>query len=183
MALFDFTQLQNTLKAAGFYDFVLPWLLAFAVTFGILQTVNVFKKGDKPNTSVDAIVAVVVAFYITIFTPFPGFLSSFFSKLFGSSIIALSGVLVLLMFIGIFGLNVSGLLTGKDKDGKTSPTGLGYAVLVIALIAGGLLFFNAQAGVFSFGDIRVAGGELLTLFIFLGIIGAVIYAVVRGSGE
>ncbi len=174
--------MQNTLKAAGFYDFVLPWLLAFAVTFGILQTVNIFKKGQNANTSVDAIIAIVVAFYITIFTPFPGFLSSFFSKLFGSSMIALSGVLVLLMFIGIFGLNVSGLLTKKEGD-KTSPTGLGYAVLIVAFIAGAGLFFNAQAGVFSFGDIRVAGGELLTLLVFLGIIGTVIFAVVHGSKD
>ncbi len=170
MAVFDFIQLQNTLKAAGFYDFVLPWLLAFAVSFGILQTVKVFKKGDNSNTSVDAIIAIVIAFYLTLFTPFPGFLSSFFSRLFGSSIIVLSGILVLLMFVGIFGLK---------SDTFTQDPKVKFGILIVALIAGGLLFFNAQAGVFSFGDIRVAGGELLTLLIFFGIIGTVIYFVTK----
>ena len=45
MATFDFIGLQNTLKSMGFYDFVLPWLLAFSIVFGILQTVMIFKKG------------------------------------------------------------------------------------------------------------------------------------------
>ncbi len=174
MAALDFVQLQNVLRAAGFYDFILPWLLAFSVSFGILQTVQIFKKADKSNTSVDAIIAIVIAFYLTIFTPFPGFLSSFFSKLFGSSIIVLSGVLVLLMFVGIFGLK---------SDTFTQDPKVKFGILIVALIAAGLLFFNAQAGVFSFGDIRVAGGELLTLLVFLGIIGAVIYFVVQGGGE
>ncbi len=173
MAALDFVQLQNVLKAAGFYDFVLPWLLAFAVSFGILQTVNIFKKpGKESNTSVDAIIAIVIAFYLTVFTPFPGFLSAFFSKLFGSSIIVLSGVLVLLMFVGIFGLR---------SDEFTKDPKVKFGILIVALVAAGLLFFNAQAGVFSFGDIRVAGGELLTLLVFLGIIGAVIYFVVHGD--
>src|SRR3989344_3599600 len=98
MATFDFIGLQNTLKSMGFYDFVLPWLLAFSIVFGILQTVMIFKKGtgtnEKSNTSVDAVIALAVAFYLTIFTPYSGFLSSFFGKLFGSSIVILSGVLV-----------------------------------------------------------------------------------------
>ncbi|MBI3413692.1 MAG: hypothetical protein HY051_06485 [Candidatus Aenigmarchaeota archaeon] len=182
MAAFDFIALQNTLKAMGFYDFVLPWLLAFSIVFGILQTVNIFKKGkeDKPNTSVDAVISLAVAFYLTIFTPYSGFLSSFFSKLFGGSIIVLSGVLVLLMFIGIFGFNITGLLSKKTGD-KTELTPMGIGGLIGALIVAAGLFINANAGVFSFGGTNLASGETLTLLLFFGIIGAVIWFVVSGS--
>ncbi|MBI1972166.1 MAG: hypothetical protein HYS53_02595 [Candidatus Aenigmarchaeota archaeon] len=171
MAALDFIALQNTLKAMGFYDFVLPWLLAFSIVFGILQTVNVFKKGkeDKPNTSVDAVISLTVAFYLTFFTPYSGFLSSFFSKLFGSSIIVLSGVLVLLMFVGIFGLKSSEFTTGSFK----------YAVIVIALILAAGLFINANSGAFSFGGADFNPSELLTMLVFFGIIGAVIWFVVH----
>jgi len=172
MAVFDFIALQNTLKAMGFYDFVLPWLLAFSIVFGILQTVNVFKKtGDVPNTSIDAVISLVVAFYLTLFTPYSGFLSSFFSKLFGSSIIVLSGVLVLLMFVGIFGLRSSEFTRGNFK----------YVVIVIALILAAGFFINANAGVFSFGDTSLNTSELLTMLVFFGIIIAVMWFVVKGG--
>ncbi|MBI3413691.1 MAG: hypothetical protein HY051_06480 [Candidatus Aenigmarchaeota archaeon] len=172
MAAFDFIALQNTLKAMGFYDFVLPWLLAFSIVFGILQTVMIFKKGEdnkKSNTSVDAVIALAVAFYLTIFTPYSGFLSSFFSKLFGSSIIVLSGVLVLLMFVGIFGLKSSEFTQGNFK----------YAVIIIALILAAGLFVNANAGVFSFGNLSLNSSEILTMLVFFGIIIAVIWFVVH----
>ncbi|MBI2085139.1 MAG: hypothetical protein HYT71_01350 [Candidatus Aenigmarchaeota archaeon] len=180
MATFDFIALQNTLKAMGFYDFVLPWLLAFAIVFGILQTVKIFKKGDASNTSVDAVVSLVVAFYLTIFTPYSGFLSSFFSKLFGSSIIMLSSVLVLLMFVGIFGFNIKDLLSKKDGE-KTELTPIGIAGLIGAFIVAAILFINATSGVFSFGGSDILNGDTLTVLLFLGIIGAVIWFVVKGA--
>ncbi len=168
----DFVQLQNILKSAGFYDFILPWLLAFSITFGILQTVNVFKKGDGklPNTSVDGIIALVVAFYLTIFTPFPGFLSSFFGKLFGSAIIVLSGILVLLIFVGIFGFKSEALFHGTKSK---------IVIMIVALILAAFLFFNANAGIFTFGNMQFNAGESLTLIIFLGIIGLVIWYVMN----
>ncbi len=181
MASFDFMALQNTLKAMGFYDFVLPWLLAFAIVFGILQTVKIFKKGDDSNTSVDAVVSLVVAFYLTIFTPYSGFLSSFFGKLFGSSIIMLSSVLVLLMFVGIFGFNMKDLLTKKDEHGKDQITTLGIAGLIGAFVVAAILFINATSGVFSFGGADLVNSETLTVLLFFGIIGAVILFVVNGS--
>ncbi|MBI4176859.1 MAG: hypothetical protein HY516_00670 [Candidatus Aenigmarchaeota archaeon] len=174
MATFDFIALQNTLKSMGFYDFVLPWLLAFSVVFGILQTVNIFKKGteNKPNTSVDAVIGLVVAFYLTIFTPYSGFLSSFFSKLFGSSIVVLSGVLVLLMFVGIFGLKSDQLVTGGVKN----------LVIIVAVILAALLFANANSGMFSFGGTSFDVSETLTMLVFFGIIIAVIWFVVHEGG-
>ena len=174
MAAFDFIALQTTLKAMGFYDFVLPWLLAFSIVFGILQTVNVFKKSggtnaNTPNTSVDAVIGLVVAFYLTLFTPYAGFLSSFFSKLFGSSIIVISGVLVLLMFLGIFGLKSTQFTKGSMK----------YIIILVALILAGLLFANANSSVFSFGGANFNSSEAMTMLVFFGIIIAVIWFVVN----
>ncbi|MBI4176860.1 MAG: hypothetical protein HY516_00675 [Candidatus Aenigmarchaeota archaeon] len=190
MASLDFTTLQNTLKAMGFYDFVLPWLLAFAVVFGILQTVNIFKKSgannaNTPNTSVDAVIAMVAAFYLTIFTPYSGFLSSFFSKLFGSSIVVLSGVLVLLMFIGIFGLRLDEFFFEFEGEGAArkikSIKGMTYILLIAALIVAASLFISANSGVFAFGGSSFNASEMITMLLFFGIIGSVIWFVVKGA--
>ncbi len=173
MASFDFIGLQNTLRAMGFYDFVLPWLLAFAIVFGILQTVMIFKKGaknDQSNTSVDAVIALSVAFYLTIFTPYSGFLSSFFSKLFGSSIVILSGVLVLLMFVGIFGFKSSDVFHGTKSK---------MAIVIVALILAALFLINASSGTFSIGGKELVNGETLTVLAFFGMIGAIIWFVVN----
>ncbi|MBI2085140.1 MAG: hypothetical protein HYT71_01355 [Candidatus Aenigmarchaeota archaeon] len=173
MATFDFIGLQNTLRSMGFYDFVLPWLLAFSIVFGILQTVMIFKKGadnTKSNTSVDAVIALAVAFYLTIFTPYSGFLSSFFSKLFGSSIIVLSGILMLLMFVGIFGFNSQELFGGTKSKA---------AITIVALILAGLFLINASSGVFSFGNGQLVNGETLTVIAFFGMIAAIIWFVVN----
>ncbi len=173
-ATFDFIGLQNTLKSMGFYDFVLPWLLAFSIVFGILQTVMIFKKGtgtnEKSNTSVDAVIALAVAFYLTIFTPYSGFLSSFFSKLFGSSIIILSGVLMLLMFVGIFGFKSEDVFHGTKSK---------MVIVIVALILAALFLINASSGVFSFGNGQLVNGETLTVLAFFGMIGAIIWFVVN----
>ncbi|MBI4167776.1 MAG: hypothetical protein HY515_02365 [Candidatus Aenigmarchaeota archaeon] len=188
MATFDFIGLQNSLKAMGFYDFVMPWLLAFSVTFGILQTVNIFKKGtaNAPNTSVDAVISMVAAFYLTLFTPYSGFLSSFFSKLFGGGIIVLSGVLVLLMFVGIFGLRMdSFFFEGEGASRKIK--GITYFMLIAAFIVAAGLFYNANLGTFPLGDLSISNsGEILTALVFFGIIFAVIWFVVhegKGAGN
>ncbi len=184
MATFDFITLQNSLKAMGFYDFVMPWLLAFSVTFGILQTVNIFKKGggtnaSAPNTSVDAVISMVAAFYLTLFTPYSGFLSSFFSKLFGGGIIVLSGVLVLLMFVGIFGLRMdSFFFEGAGETRKIK--GITYLMLIAAFVVAAGLFYNANLGTFPLGDLSINNsGEILTFLVFFGIIGSVIWFVVH----
>ncbi len=179
MVAVDFIALQNTLKALGFYDFVLPWLLSFAIVFGIIDMAGIFSKRnptthvvESTNKGIEAIIALAFAFYVTLFTPFPGFLSSFFSKLFGNSIIVLSGVLVLLLFLGMVGLQPNRLL--KDWGEKLF---VGLAVLIALLI-----FLNAGGSVLGFGGITLVNAtDWLTLLVFFGIIGFVIWLVVHGN--
>ncbi len=178
MVAVDFIALQNTLKALGFYDFVLPWLLSFAIVFGIIDMVGIFSKRsstgviESTNKGIEAIIALAFAFYVTLFTPFPGFLSSFFSKLFGNSIIVLSGVLVLLLFLGMVGLQPNRLL--KDWGEKLF---VGLAVIIALLI-----FLNAGGSIFGFGGITLVNAtDWLTLLVFFGIIGFVIWLVVHSD--
>ncbi|PIN89391.1 hypothetical protein COU57_06175 [Candidatus Pacearchaeota archaeon CG10_big_fil_rev_8_21_14_0_10_32_14] len=84
----------NSWAAAGFFSYLLPFLLIFAMVFGILSTMNIFKG----NRSVDAIVALVVGLMALQFDLVP----RFFAEVFPRMAVALSIILVLLILAGFF---------------------------------------------------------------------------------
>ncbi len=173
MAVLDFMALQSLLKSLGFYDFVLPWLLAFSMVFGILDKAGIF-GGQGKSKGVEAIISLVFAFYVTFFTPYPGFLSRFFSGLFGGSILVLSGVLVSLLIVGLFGYGP------KDIVGDLGKKILMILAVVIAMV----LLLNAAGwvtGFSGFGTVNVS--EWLTAIIFFGLIAIVLHVVIADKGE
>lgn len=84
----------NTLEQAGFFSYALPFLLIFALIFGILTKMKVFGE----NKGVMAIISLAVALMSLQFNVVP----QFFSKIFPSMGIGLSIVLVVLVIIGFF---------------------------------------------------------------------------------
>ncbi|MFH1105595.1 MAG: hypothetical protein V1731_00065 [Candidatus Aenigmatarchaeota archaeon] len=176
MAALDFMALQSLLKSLGFYDFVLPWLLAFAMVFGILDKAGIFGSDKGKNKGVEAIISLVFAFYVTFFTPYPGFLSNFFSSLFGGSILVLSGILVTLLIIGLFGFTPSDMF-GKDALSKK-------LMLILAAIVALVLLLNAAGWVTGFSGFgTVNASEWLTAIIFFGLIAIVLHTVISDKGS
>jgi len=68
----------NMAANAGFFDYVLPFMFIFAVIFGILNAMNLFKD----NKGVNAIIACVVGLMALQF----GMVSAFFSQIFPKKI-------------------------------------------------------------------------------------------------
>ncbi len=54
------------LQNYGFQDFLLPFLLFFGLMFAVLQKVNLFQKGTKPDRSINGFIAAAVAGLITV---------------------------------------------------------------------------------------------------------------------
>ena len=84
----------NAWAAAGFFSYLLPFLLIFAMIYGILSTMNIFKG----NRSVDAIVALVVGLMALQFDLVP----RFFAEVFPRMAVGMSIILVLLILAGFF---------------------------------------------------------------------------------
>ena len=84
----------NQWAQAGFFAYILPFLLIFALVFGILSSIQIFRE----NRSIDAIIALVVALMALQFDMVP----IFFSQLFPRLGIALSVILVILILAGFF---------------------------------------------------------------------------------
>ncbi len=78
----------------GFFSYLLPFLLIFALVFGILVKVKLFKD----NKAVNAIIALVVALMAVQFDIVP----NFFSQIFPMLGVALAIILILFVLMGLF---------------------------------------------------------------------------------
>ena len=89
-----FGRLLVTWEQAGIFSFVLPFLLIFAMVFGILTKINLFGE----NRSINAILALTVGLLSLQFSAVP----FFFSEIFPRVGIGLSIILIVLIFTSMF---------------------------------------------------------------------------------
>jgi len=89
-----FGDLLSKLENAGFFSYVIPFLLLFAVVFGILTKTKIFQD----NKAVNGIISFAVALMALQFD----FVSEFFSQLFPRLGVGLAVILVILIVIGLF---------------------------------------------------------------------------------
>ncbi len=115
----------------GIFSHVLPFLLIFALVFGILTKVKLFKE----NKAINAIIALVVGLMAIQF----GFVSVFFANIFPRVGVALIAILAFFIVIGLF-------------TDETHPTinwillGISAVVFVIVIVqTGGALGYSWSA--------------------------------------
>lgn len=100
----NFGSFLSQLEQIGAFSYVLPFLLIFALVFGILQKVNIFN-----NKGVDGIIALSVGLMSLQF----GFVSRFFAGIFPNLGLGLAVILAALILLGLFtDSNQTGLLWG-----------------------------------------------------------------------
>jgi hypothetical protein len=145
----------NQWAALGIFDFVIPFLLIFAIVFGILSTMNVFK-----NRTIDGVIALAVGLLALQF----GLVPQFFNEIFPRVGVGLIVILVIIITAGFFV--------------DTSKGGVMYALLGIA--AAITLFILVRTSdslgwysTYFFGDyIPLIIGLVIFLVIILAIIGS-----------
>ena len=152
-------------QAAGVFSYALPFLLIFALTFGLLTRVGLFTtkdaSGEKSNKSINAIIALSVSLMALQFD----FVSLFFSEIFPRFGDALSIILVILILGGLF----------MPMGSKGFSWGL---IAVVMVIIGIVIFqslgsFGYDAGYWWRNNL----GSLLGWVVLIGLI----IAVVAGS--
>src|SRR3990167_1301871 len=107
----------------GIFSYVLPFLLIFALIFGLLQRMKVFGENSK---AINAVIALSVGLMSLQF----GFVPMFFSDIFPKLGVGLSVILT-----GI-------ILTGLFTDSKLAWVGM---------VLGGVVFFIVIGSSFEFG--------------------------------
>ena len=153
-------------QAAGVFSYVLPFLLIFALTFGLLCRINLFSTKNKegiegPNKSINAIIALSVSLMALQFD----FVSLFFSEIFPRFGVALSIILVIIILGGLF----------IPTDSKWFTWVL---ILVVMVIIGIVVFQSLESFGYNAGYWwRNNLGSLLGWAVLIGLI----IAVVAGS--
>src|SRR3989338_1439876 len=154
-------------QAAGVFSYLLPFLLIFALTFGLLIRVGLFTtkdaEGERPNKSINAIIALSVSLMALQFD----FVSLFFSEIFPRFGVALAVILVILILGGLFmPLNVKGFSWGL--------------IAVVMVIVGIVIFQSLGAFGYNFG--YWWGNNFGSLIGWVVLIGLII-AVVAGASS
>jgi peptidoglycan/LPS O-acetylase OafA/YrhL len=137
----------------GVFEYMLPFLLLFALVYGVLYRLNLFKD----NRGVDGIIAFVVALMALQF----GFVSQFFSELFPRFGVGMVILLVLLILTGLF-------IPYKQTWISYLFLGIGAIILIIILVTtSGYLNWSGSNWWY---DNWMFIGAVVVLLIALGII-------------
>lgn len=132
-------------EAAGIFQYALPFLLIFALVFGLLTKMNIFASKADPNSGrgVNVIIALAVSFMALQFD----MVSMFFSEIFPRFGVALSIILVILILGGLF----------IPTDTENNWFMIALAIIVLIII--GTVIYNSLS-VFGWG----IGGPGLSYF-------------------
>lgn len=151
----DIGSLLASWEQAGVFSYLLPFLLIFAVIFGILTKIKVFGAN---NRGLNAIIALVVSLLSLQFQLVP----VFFADIFPRVGVALSIILTLLILAGLF----------FDPDSKFVGWGLlGVGVIIFAVV---LLQTAGDFGGLSFPWLYANWSGILLGVLVLAVVGIIV---------
>jgi hypothetical protein len=105
-------------EQAGFFSYALPFLLIFALVFGILMRTQIFKD----NRGINVVISLVVGLLALQFD----FVPIFFSQIFPRIGVALSVILAFLIIVGLF-------LDPNSKIHNWMLFGIGVIVFLVVI--------------------------------------------------
>jgi hypothetical protein len=119
---FDVGILLSQWEQAGVFEFVLPFLLIFAIIFGILNTTNILSK----HKGIQVIIAIIIGLMSITYSSRMNFsLGRFMGEAFPRLAIGLSVLMIILILIGLF--------VSKDER-RYWLWGLGAIGFIIAIV-------------------------------------------------
>ncbi|UCG95723.1 MAG: hypothetical protein JSV92_01595 [archaeon] len=134
-----------------FFTYVLPWLLTFAIVYGI--TSHIGEGGIPKSKPARMVIALALAFIVApVVSPYV----TFFMGMIGSLAVVVAGLLVFIVFLEVLGIKGRGVIVDKET-GK--PVGeervsifeahpVGFSVLFVII---GVLVFVGAGGLQALG--------------------------------
>lgn len=149
----------DQLSQAGFFSYVLPFLVIFALVYGILLRTKLFEQ----NKAIDGIIALAVGLMALQFD----FVPRFFSEIFPRLGIALAVILVLIILLGLFF--------------PANIAFINYALLIVGVII--FLIVLTKSGLFVGSGFDSWWSQYGTMAISIGVVILVLIVVFVASRE
>ena len=160
-----FGNLFANLQQSGFFDYVLPFLLIFAIVHAILSKANIFGN----NRAISAIISLSVSLMALQFQIVP----RFFEQVFPQLGIGLVVILLAVILLGVF---------SQDNDNGTK-TAVNWIIFGIAAVVFLVVVFNSfDWFTFGFGGSFLYGINWTPILIGAAIIGVVIW-IIKSQGK
>ena len=166
------------IQQAGVFHFYLPFVLVFAIFYGLLTKSKIFGD-DALSKRLNAIISLIAALYVVGFTPVGIQLISFadyIAVLFTDAAVVIVTLLVFLLILFM-------LIPTKTKE----LGGWWNILIIIAALIALALFFNAGGGVIFgiIGNLGIYGisGQDIALIVLILITVFVIYWLTKGEKE
>ena len=99
------------LEQQGVFSYVLPFLMIFAITYGILDKTGIFKQNN---------INIILSLAVSLMALQMNFVSYFFRELFPRMGVVLSIILVIVILLGLF----------FDLDEPWVKTGIGFFMII-----------------------------------------------------
>lgn len=163
---YGLTEVLNQMNELGVFSYALPFMIVFAIVFGILQKTRIF--GDETKAKgINVIIAVGIAGLSLLYDVVPTFFATIFPK-FG---VGLAVFIVLIIALGFF-------LMGENGEGKDKLQWIGWVVGIGVVIWA----FNEWSYLFTSGwSLGYWFEDYLPIIIVVGIIAWAIYAAMGGG--
>ncbi|MCX6814430.1 MAG: hypothetical protein NTY20_02170 [Candidatus Aenigmarchaeota archaeon] len=145
------------LEKIGVFLYLFPFLLTLAVTYGVLS----YSLEKQLERSARALISIVMGFFVMLFSMWNPGIVVFFANAFGFTLIVGSGLLVIIILLGLIGIKPEDLT--KNEKSKWILTG--------AIILIGVIIFAVSAGSAIFGTNFLESTEILTIAMLLAILG------------
>lgn len=143
----------STLKEIGVFEFYLPFIMVFAILFGLLIKTKVF--GDQRGIAI--VIALAAAGFIMIYTPVGITFSQFLAKFVGGAIAVILTFVVLIVLVSM----ISGAGFFPDMWNEIFKGNMLWLLLAfIALIVVGV--FISSGGTAIFPGLNIAPSQLFS---------------------
>jgi len=160
-------QMIQNLQSMGIFLYILPFLLALAIFYGVISMV--FK--EKIQKSAMALISIVLAFFVMLYSNMNPAIVGFLASLSGSGLLLASGFLVAAIVMGLAGFDLKSLFVGEK-----GPRWASILIMVFVLV---LVFLGAGAGSLIPIPSLVGSSELQAAIFFIVVIALAMWWMTR----
>ncbi|MCK5039404.1 MAG: hypothetical protein KAR87_00360 [Candidatus Aenigmarchaeota archaeon] len=155
----NFNTMISNMQNLGFYDFVLPWLLFLCIIYVIMLKAPFLQDREVDKKRVSILIAAIISFFIINYPVAGSSFGVYLTVLFGNTGMYIAAGLVLIILLGMFGINIGDL--GEKKY-------IGWTILLAVII----LFLYGGS---TIGTMAISSSMLSVVFVVLLMLAAMYF--------